>query len=103
MADLEYQPVTLENYYELRAAIMQGAQSVSYSHPGGNKSVTYRSLDEMFRILRFLANELGLGRPVRGRTFASFSKGYTPNASCGAREEGGECHDRFNVDGRCCP
>jgi len=102
MAIIDFQPVTLENYYELRAAIMEGAQSVSYTHPGGAKSVTYRSLDDMWRILRFLANELGLTGRAGGRTYASVSKGYG-RAGCGNETEGGECHDRFGVDGRCCP
>lgn len=102
MAITEYQPITMENYLELRAAIMEGAQSVSYSHPGGNKSVTYRSLDDMWRILRFLANELGLNAGVSGRRYASVSKGYGPR-NCGNSTEGGECHDNFGVDGRCCP
>lgn len=102
MAITEYKPITMENYLELRAAIMEGAQSVSYSHPGGNKSVTYRSLDDMWRILRFLADELGLNKGRGGRTYASVSKGYG-HAGCGNETEGGECHDRFGVDGRCCP
>lgn len=99
MAEPEFQPITLQNYYELQAAIVQGAQSVSYSHPGGNKAVTYRSLDEMLRILRLMASALGLNRGGRSRSFAGFSKGYTP-AACDNHAEGGEC---FNVDGRCCP
>ncbi len=102
MAITEYQPITMENYHELRAAIMEGAQSVSYSHPGGSKSVTYRSLDDMWRILRFLATELGLNTRGRSRTYASVSKGYGPRG-CNNETEGGECHDNFGVDGRCCP
>lgn len=102
MAITDFQPVTLENYYELRAAIMEGAQSVSYTHPGGAKSVTYRSLDDMWRILRFLAGELGLNKGQSGRRYASVSKGYGPR-SCNNLTEGGECHDNFGVDGRCCP
>lgn len=102
MPEVVYTPITIENYNELLAAVMEGAQSVSYSHPGGSKSVTYRSLDEMFRLLRFLERRLGLAAAGGGRTYASFSKGYGRPA-CGAREEGGECHDRFNVDNRCCP
>lgn len=102
MADLEYQPVTMENYLELRAAIIEGAQSVSYSHPGGSKSVTYRSLDDMWRILRFLAMELGLKPLGPRRTYASVSKGYGPRG-CGSSTQGGECAPHFGVDGRCCP
>jgi len=96
MAD--FTPVTIENYYELQAALLSGASSVSYSHPGGNKSVTYRSLDEMFRLLKYMAGLLGLTPPRRGRTFAAVSKGYTHG--CNNATEGGEC---FGVDGRCGP
>lgn len=102
MAITDFQPVTLEHYYELRAAIMEGAQSVSYTNPGGAKSVTYRSLDDMWRILRFLANELGLNQGRSGRRYASVSKGYGPRG-CNNETEGGECHTNFGVDGRCCP
>lgn len=94
--------LTLENYYELEAAVFSGAQSVSYSHPGGNKSVTYRSMTDMLALLKLLARRLGLEGRGGGRTYAQFSKGYQ-HASCGNLEEGGECHDRFGVDGRCCP
>ncbi len=99
MDEPEFTPMTLQNYYELQAAIFQGAQSVSYSHPGGNKAVTYRSLDEMLRLLSLLARMLGITGVQGRRTFASFSKGYL-GPSCDHRTEGGEC---FNVDGRCCP
>lgn len=102
MPIIEYQPVTMENYLELRAAIMEGAQSVSYTHPGGAKSVTYRSLDDMWRILRFLAAELGLKNQAPRRTYAAFSKGYQ-RPSCHSDLEGGECGPNFGVDGRCCP
>jgi hypothetical protein len=95
----EYTPMTMENYLELRAAIFEGAQSVSYSHPGGNKSVTYRSLDDMLRLLKLLAQELGIKSTAPRRTLASFSKGYNPRAADSVAE-GGEC---FSTDGRCCP
>lgn len=36
---------------ELEQAIALGAMSVSYTGPGGNRTVTYRSVDEMQRIL----------------------------------------------------
>lgn len=102
MPIIDYQPVTMENYLELRAAIMEGAQSVSYTHPGGSKSVTYRSLDDMWRILRFLAQELGLKSTAPRRTYASVSKGYG-SRNCGNDLEGGECSPNFGVDTRCCP
>jgi|GEM_PF-5331033 len=93
------QGLTLQNYYELEEAIFQGVQTVSYTHPGGAKNVTYRSLDDMLRLLKLLAARLGIVKQAPRRTYASFSKGYTP-ATCDHRTEGGEC---FHVDGRCCP
>lgn len=93
--------LTVENYYELEAAIFSGAQSVAYSHPGGSKNVSYRSTDDMLKLLRLLAGRLGIGPGRPRRTVASFSKGYTP-AHCIHPEEGSECLP-FQQDGRCCP
>ncbi|BFT62359.1 phage head-tail joining protein [Pseudomonas moorei] len=64
---------TIEQYNALQAAIAEGALSVRYA----DKSVTYRSLDEMMRILKLMSTELGLNAcNDGGRRFASFSKGY---------------------------
>jgi hypothetical protein len=64
---------TIEQYNALQAAIAEGALSVRYA----DKSVTYRSLDEMMRILKLMATELGLNTcNDGGRRYASFSKGY---------------------------
>lgn len=64
---------TLEQYQALQAAIAEGALSVRYA----DKSVTYRSLDEMLRILKVMENSLGLNTLSNGgRRYASFSKGY---------------------------
>lgn len=64
---------TLEQYQALKAAIAEGALSVRWS----DRSVTYRSLDEMIRTLRLMEDELGLnGNNNGGRRYASFSKGY---------------------------
>ena len=66
---------TIEQYQALQAAIAEGALSVRYA----DKSVTYRSLDEMIRILKLMANELGLDvNNIGGRRFTSFSKGFCP-------------------------
>jgi hypothetical protein len=93
MADV-FVPSTLEQYNELRAAIFSGAQTVAYTHPGGAKTVTYRSLDDMLRILRLLAAELGLGGTTTPRqSYAQFSKGIRSGPS--------DCH--FNRDCRDCP
>lgn len=64
---------TLEQYEALKAAVAEGALSVRYA----DKSVTYRSLDEMLRLLKLMATELGLNaNNDGGRRYASFSKGY---------------------------
>lgn len=64
---------TIEQYNALQAAIAEGALSVRYA----DKSVTYRSLDEMMRILKLMASELGLNVcNDGGRRYSSFSKGY---------------------------
>ncbi|MFB8829065.1 phage head-tail joining protein [Azotobacter sp. CWF10] len=64
---------TLEQYTALQAAIAEGALTVRYQ----DKSVQYRSLDEMMRILKLMATELGLNsNNDGGRRYASFSKGY---------------------------
>ncbi|CAI8929317.1 MULTISPECIES: phage head-tail joining protein [Pseudomonas] len=66
---------TIEQYQALQAAIAEGALSVRYA----DKSVTYRSLDEMIRILKLMAGELGLNaNNDGGRRYTSFSKGYYP-------------------------
>lgn len=64
---------TLEQYEALKAAVAEGALSVRYA----DKSVTYRSLDEMLRLLKLMATELGLNASNDGgRIYTSFSKGY---------------------------
>lgn len=64
---------TMEQYSALQAAIAEGALTVRYA----DKSVQYRSLDEMIRILKLMATELGLNaNNDGGRRYASFSKGY---------------------------
>ncbi|AJE21489.1 MULTISPECIES: phage head-tail joining protein [Azotobacter] len=64
---------TLEQYTALQAAIAEGALTVRYQ----DKSVQYRDLDEMMRILKLMATELGLNsNNDGGRRYASFSKGY---------------------------
>jgi len=64
---------TMEQYSALQAAIAEGALTVRYA----DKSVQYRSLDEMARILKMMATELGLNaNNDGGRRYASFSKGF---------------------------
>jgi hypothetical protein len=65
---------TLEQYTELQAAIAMGALVVRHN----DRTVTYRSLDEMQRILRMMAEELGVNAQNGNgnRRLAAFSKGY---------------------------
>ena len=64
---------TLEQYEALKAAIAEGALMVRFA----DRSVTYRSIDEMIRILRLMESDLGLNNNNNGgRRFASFSKGF---------------------------
>lgn len=93
MAD-EFIPSTLQQYNELRQAIFSATQTVAYTHPGGSKTVTYRSLDDMLRILRLLAAELGLASTSPRQSYAQFSKGIRPG-------DAGDCN--FNRDCRDCP
>lgn len=65
---------TIEQVTALEAAISEGALTVKYQ----DKQVTYRSLDEMLRILKLMKQQLGLLGNSGGRTLASFSKGYLP-------------------------
>lgn len=65
---------TMEQVTALEAAVAEGALTVKYQ----DKQVTYRSLDEMVRILRQMKTELGLINKNGGRRLASFSKGHTP-------------------------
>lgn len=64
---------TIEQYQKLKAALAGGELQVRYA----DRSVTYRSADEMLRILRQMESELGLNaNNNNGRRYASFSKGY---------------------------
>lgn len=65
---------TIDQLTALEAAIAEGALTVKYQ----DKQVTYRSLDEMFRIRKLMRDELGLNGTSGGRRLASFSKGYYP-------------------------
>ena len=66
-------PRALEQYRALKGAVAEGALSVRYA----DRSVTYRSVEEMLRILRLMEDELGLSaNNDGGRRYTSFSKGY---------------------------
>lgn len=62
---------TTEMLAALDAAIATGALTVKY----GDKTVTYRSLDEMLRIRKLMQIELGIMENTNGRTYGSVSKG----------------------------
>jgi len=57
---------------DLEAAIAQGAMVVKYT----DKTVQYRSLDEMMRIRDLMRKELGLSDPCKSRIYPRFSKGF---------------------------
>ena len=63
---------TLEQYTALQAAIAGGELVVRFA----DRSVTYRSLDEMIRIQQLMERELFPDSTSGGRRYASFSKGY---------------------------
>lgn len=69
---------TIEQYQILSAAIASGALKVHY----GDKTVDYRSLDDMLRIQGLMFSALWpCSKSNNGRKFASFSKG----TECGRR------------------
>lgn len=63
---------TSAQYAALQAAIADGALTVRYA----DKTVTYRSLDEMVRILKMMENDLGMNANPSGRYFTQFGKGF---------------------------
>lgn len=65
---------TTEQYQALKEAIAGGELSVRYA----DRSITYRSIDEMLRIQRLMEAELFpvAGINTGGRRLTSFSKGY---------------------------
>jgi len=63
---------TREQYESLNKSIAQGTLTVHY----GDKTVTYRSLDEMLRIRGIMMHELGLVPKNTGRKLAVFSKNW---------------------------
>ncbi len=65
---------TIVEYEALKKAIASGTQSVTY----GDKTVTYRSMDDMMRILRIMEAELFPHRQSRRRKLACIDRGYFP-------------------------
>lgn len=58
----------------INKAIKNGVTEVKYIGPGGEKTVKYRSLDEMLRVRQIIREDLGLVGNG-GRKLTSFSKG----------------------------
>lgn len=56
---------------KIEAAIKDGVLSVKYS----DKTVQYRSLDEMLKIRDLIKKELGISTGAGQRLYASYSKG----------------------------
>ena len=71
---------TLEQYKALIDAMASGASKVQY----GDKTVEYRSLDDMIRLQIDMENCLFPKKNTNnGRTYASFSKGtFKPRRRC---------------------
>lgn len=63
---------TLEQYNALNNSIAQGTLTVTY----GDKTVTYRTLDEMLRIRNIMMSDLGLLPNNGSRKLATFSKNW---------------------------
>lgn len=60
---------TQEQLDSLKEAVTSGARTVQY----GDKTVTYRSLDEMIRIMDLMETELGIAKARR--TVGNFRSG----------------------------
>lgn len=66
---------TLEQYIILSEAIATGTSKVHY----GDKTIDYRSLDEMLRIQKIMYNQLfPCQNNNNGRVYFSTSKGISP-------------------------
>lgn len=63
---------TIEQYQAIAAAYAEGALTVKYQ----DKQVTYRSLDEMERIMSRMERDLGLSSSGPRRTIAVHDKGF---------------------------
>lgn len=65
---------TLDQYNTLTDAIAAGTTKVAY----GDKTVEYRSLDDMLRISEIMKAELFPGNEPSRKKFVEYSKGVTP-------------------------
>jgi hypothetical protein len=62
---------TQEQLSALEAAVAQGVLTVEY----GDKKVTYRSLNEMLRLIDMMRKDIGVSSKNGGKKFAQFDKG----------------------------
>lgn len=62
---------TQEQLSALEAAVAQGVLTVEY----GDKKVTYRSLNEMLRLIDMMRKDIGVSPKNGGKKFAQFDKG----------------------------
>lgn len=76
---------TVDQYNVLVAAIAQGAMTVKYA----DKEVTYRSLNDMYRIKRDMETQLfAPAIPAPTRRYGEFSKGLYPGTELSANPFG---------------
>ena len=66
---------TLTQYEALQDAIAGGTLTVTY----GDKTVTYRSITDMLRIVNLMEATLFPEKKNTRRKYAEYSKGVTPN------------------------
>jgi hypothetical protein len=72
LVDSSKMAYTKEQYEALKSSIAQGTHSVTY----GDKTVTYRSLDEMKGIVWLMKAKLFPDKKPTRRCFASFDRGF---------------------------
>ena len=70
-------PFTIEQYNKLKESIATGSATVHY----GDKTVTYRSLTDMLKLLGIMEGELFPERKPCRRTFATTDRGYFKSTS----------------------
>ncbi len=65
-----------DDLVEIEKAIASGVTTVTYNSGGGNKTVTYRSLEEMMKIRDMMRKDLGLIDRTNLRVYPKYSKGF---------------------------
>lgn len=67
---------TQEQLDALEEAMASGTLTVKYSSPGGNKEVTYRSLDEMMKVRDLMRASLGITDGRNTRILSEHDRGF---------------------------